>query len=53
MGVGGQRHDPDALLPGKTPGTHYIGGRVGARDGMEWCEDSHPHRDSISGQSIQ
>jgi len=24
-GVGGQRHAPAALLPGKRPGTHFIG----------------------------
>ena len=28
-GVGGQRHDPAALAPGKSPGTHCIGGWVG------------------------
>ena len=31
MGVGGQRHAPAALPPGKRPGTHRTGGRVGAR----------------------
>ena len=29
MGVGGQRHAPAALPPGKTPGTRCIGGWVG------------------------
>ena len=29
MGVGGQRHTPAALLPGKRPGTHFTGGWVG------------------------
>jgi hypothetical protein len=28
-GVGGQCHDPAALLPGKRPGTHCTGGWVG------------------------
>jgi hypothetical protein len=31
MGVGGQRHAPAALPPGKRPGTHCIGGWVGPR----------------------
>jgi hypothetical protein len=31
MGVGGQRHAPATLLPGKKPGTHFIGGWVGLR----------------------
>jgi len=29
MEVGGQRHAPTALPPGKRPGTHCIGGWVG------------------------
>jgi len=33
MGVGGQRHVPAALPPGKRPSTHYIGGWVGPRSG--------------------
>jgi hypothetical protein len=36
MGVRGQRHAPAALYPrGKTPGTHWIGGRVGPRAGLD------------------
>jgi hypothetical protein len=31
MEVGGQRHAPSALPPGKRPGTHCIGGWVGPR----------------------
>ena len=31
MWVGGQRHDPAALPPGKLPGTHCVGGWVGPR----------------------
>jgi len=30
-GVGGQLHAPDALTPGKRPGTHCIGGWVDRR----------------------
>jgi hypothetical protein len=35
MGVSGQRHAPAALYPReKTPGTHWIGGWVGPRAGL-------------------
>jgi hypothetical protein len=34
MGVGGQCHGPAALLPGKRPGTHRVGGWVGPRAGL-------------------
>jgi hypothetical protein len=35
MGVSGQRHAPATLYPGeRTPGTHWIGGWVGLRDGL-------------------
>ena len=34
MRVGGQRHTPAALLLGKRPGTHCIGGCVGPRAGL-------------------
>ena len=37
MEVGGQRHAPAALLPGKRPGTHCIGGWVGPRAGLDGC----------------
>jgi len=33
--VGGQRHAPAALAPGKRPGTHFIGGWVGLRAGLD------------------
>jgi hypothetical protein len=36
-GVGGQHHAPAALLPGKRPGTHCIGGWVGPRPGLDGC----------------
>ena len=45
MGVGGQRHAPAALPSAKRPGTHCIGGWVGARAGLDGCGKSRPHRD--------
>jgi hypothetical protein len=47
MGVDGQLHAPAALPPGKRPGTHGIEGWVGPRAGLDGCEKSRPHRDSI------
>jgi hypothetical protein len=44
MRLGGQRHSPDALL-----GTHWTGGWVGPRAGLDWCGRPRFHRDSISG----
>jgi hypothetical protein len=44
MRVGGQLHAPAALLPGKRPGTHCIGGWVGPRAGLDGCGKSRPHR---------
>jgi hypothetical protein len=36
MGVSGQHHAPAALYPqGKNPGTHWIGGWVGPRAGLD------------------
>jgi hypothetical protein len=36
MGVSGQRHAPAALCPGeRTPGTHWAGGWVGRRAGLD------------------
>ena len=49
-GVGGQRHAPAALPPGKT-GTHCIGGWVGPRAGLDGCGKPCPHPDSIPGPS--
>ena len=49
--VGGQRHAPAALPPGKGPGTHCVGSWVGPRAGLDWCGKSQPHRDLISGPS--
>jgi hypothetical protein len=47
MAVSGQRHAPAVLPPGKTPGTHFTGGWVGFRAGLDGCEKSRPYRDSI------
>jgi hypothetical protein len=54
MGVSGQRHAPAALYPrGKYPGTHYTGGWVGPRAGLDTeargkilchCRGSNPDR---------
>jgi len=51
MGVGGQRHRPASLPPGKT-GTHCIEGWVGVRAGLDGCGNSRPHRFSIPGRSL-
>ena len=42
MRVGGQLHAPAALPPGKRPGTHFIGGWVGPRTGVDGCGKSRP-----------
>jgi hypothetical protein len=47
--VGGQRHAPAALPPGKILETNCIGGGVGLRVGMDGCGQSRPHPDSIPG----
>jgi len=46
-GMGGQRHAPAALTPGKRPGAHCIEGWVGPRAGLDGCGKSRPHQDSI------
>jgi len=38
-GVGCQGHALVASPPGKNPGTHWIGGWVGPRSGLEVLED--------------
>ena len=40
--MGGQRHAPAALSPGKPPGTHCIGGWVHPRAGLDGCRKSRP-----------
>jgi hypothetical protein len=42
MGVGGQRHAPAALPPGKRPDNHGIGDWVGPRAGLDGCGKSPP-----------
>ena len=42
---------PGRFIPQESPGTHCIGGWVGPRAGLDGCGKSHPHRDSIPGQS--
>ena len=39
-GMGGQRHAPATLFPGKKPGTHCTGGWVGPRVGLDGCGKS-------------
>jgi hypothetical protein len=38
--VGGQRHAPAALSPGKKPDIHCTGGWVGPRADLDWCTKS-------------
>ena len=42
MRVGGQRNAPDAIRPGKRPGTYFIGGWVGPRASLRGCAKSPP-----------
>ena len=42
MEVGGQCNAPAALPPGERPGTHFIGGWVRPRDGLNRCGKSRP-----------
>jgi hypothetical protein len=51
--VGGQRHTPTALLPGNRPCFYCIGGWVGPRAGLDWCEKSRLHRDSFFNLSAR
>ena len=53
MGVGGQRHAPAALSPGKKPGTNRTGGWVGSMAGLDRCGKSRPHRDLNPGPSAR
>ena len=38
----GQRHVPAALYPLERPGTHFTGGCVSPRDGLDTCGKSRP-----------
>jgi len=42
MGVGGQRHVPTALPPGKRPVIHCIGSCVGLKAGLDGCGKYRP-----------
>jgi hypothetical protein len=42
---------PRPLYPQERPDTYCIGSCVGARAGLDGCEKSRPHRDSIPGSS--
>jgi len=42
---------PRPLNPQERRGTHYIGGWVRPRDGLDGCGKSRLHRESISGPS--
>jgi hypothetical protein len=42
---------PRPLYPRERPGIHCTEGWVGPRAGLDVCEKSHPHRDSIPGLS--
>ena len=46
-GVGGQRHSPTGLPPGKKLGTHSRGGRVDPRASLNGCGKSPQHRDFV------
>ena len=37
MRMDGELHAQAALPPGKRPGTHFIGGWVGPRAGLDGC----------------
>ena len=40
--VSGQQHSPAALYPRQRPGTHFTGGWVGPRAGLDRCGKSRP-----------
>jgi hypothetical protein len=42
MGLGGQRHVPATLSPGKRVGTHFTGGLVDPRPGFDGRGKSRP-----------
>jgi len=52
-GVGGQRHAPAALPPGKRPGTHCIGGWMGLRAGLDGCGKSRPPTPGFNPRTVQ
>jgi hypothetical protein len=40
---------PRSIYPRERPGTHFTGGWVGPRAGLDVCEKSRPHRDFFFG----
>ena len=46
-GVSGQQHAPAARYPRERAGTHFTGGWMGPRAGLDGRGKSRPHRDSI------
>jgi hypothetical protein len=50
-GGGWSAPSPGPLYPRDRLGTHCTGGWVGPRAGLDVCEKSRPHRDSIPGPS--
>ena len=48
MEVGGKRHAPAALPPGR-PGTNSTGSWVGPRAGLDGSRRSRLHQDSLPG----
>jgi hypothetical protein len=44
--MGGQRHAPAALPPGKRTRVDCLGGWVGLKSGLDECRKSRPYRDS-------
>jgi len=42
--MGGQRHAPAALPPGRKPGNHRTGGWVGPMTGLDGCGKYRRHR---------
>jgi hypothetical protein len=40
--MSGHGHSPDALLPGKKHGTHFIGESVGRRTSLDGCGKFDP-----------
>jgi hypothetical protein len=49
--VGGQCHAPNVLPQGKTFGSRCTEGWMGPRDGLDGCQKSCSHRNSIPGPS--
>ena len=52
IGEGSASRSGGSLLQEK-PGSHCTGGWVGLRAGLDGCENSRPHRDSIVGPLSQ